>query len=209
MKKTKSRRDPARTKKLLLDAATAEFATKGFKGARIDEIAARAGVNKQLVYHHFGNKDDLYLKVLEDGYERYRERDKDLKLDALGPVEAIRRLVTATFDGLREEPYFAALVVDENLHHARHVRKSQRLRALHAELLAMIGETLRRGEKQKIFRRGIDPMQFYISVAGLASFYLTNNFTLSAVFGTNLSTPRAFARRRQHVLDLVMASLRP
>jgi len=209
MPKMKTRRDPDRTKRLLLEAATAEFAKKGFKGARIDEIAALAGVNKQLVYHHFGNKEDLYLKVLEDAYERYRGRDKELKLDTLGPAEAIRRLVTATFDGLRAESYFAALVVDENLHHARHVKRSHRLRALHGDLLAMVGEALKRGEKEKIFRRGIDPMQLYVSIAGLASFYMTNNFTLSAVFGTDLSTAEAFAARRQHVVDLIMASLRP
>ncbi|MGE0735884.1 MAG: TetR/AcrR family transcriptional regulator [Alphaproteobacteria bacterium] len=209
MQKKKTRRDPVRTKRLLLEAATEEFAKKGLKGARIDAIAALAGVNKQLVYHHFGSKDDLYLKVLEEGYERYRGRDKELRLETLGPDEAIRRLVTATFDGLRAEPHFAALVVDENLHHARHVRKSRRLRALHADLLARIGAALIRGEKENVFRRGIDPMQLYISIAGLASFYLTNNFTLSAVFGVDLSKPQAFAARRAHVIDMVMASLRP
>ncbi|MGY4409554.1 AcrR family transcriptional regulator [Bradyrhizobium sp. LB7.1] len=59
------RRDPVATRKKLLTAAREEFARHGFAGARVDEIAERAGVNKQLVYHYFGDKDSLYLAVLE------------------------------------------------------------------------------------------------------------------------------------------------
>ena len=59
------RRDPVATRKKLLTAARLEFARHGFAGARVDEIAERAGVNKQLVYHYFGDKDALYLAVLE------------------------------------------------------------------------------------------------------------------------------------------------
>src|SRR2546430_16990422 len=59
------RRDPAATRRKLLTAARREFASRGLAGARVDDIAARAGVNKQLVYHYFGDKDALYLAVLE------------------------------------------------------------------------------------------------------------------------------------------------
>ena len=71
--KTPQRRDPAATRKKLLTAARREFASHGLAGARVDEIAARAGVNKQLVYHYFGDKDALYLAVLEWVYEEIRE----------------------------------------------------------------------------------------------------------------------------------------
>ncbi|MFL6837431.1 MAG: TetR/AcrR family transcriptional regulator, partial [Bradyrhizobium sp.] len=53
------RRDPAATRRKLLTAARREFAQNGLAGARVDEIAARAGVNKQLVYHYFGDKDAI------------------------------------------------------------------------------------------------------------------------------------------------------
>ena len=79
------RRDPAATAKKLLTAARREFAGSGLAGARVDEIAARAGVNKQLVYHYFGDKDALYLAVLEWVYEEIRAQERKLNLEGLPP----------------------------------------------------------------------------------------------------------------------------
>ena len=59
------KRDPERTRAALLDAALIEFSTKGRAGARTGEIAARAGVNKQLISHHFGGKDGLYRALID------------------------------------------------------------------------------------------------------------------------------------------------
>jgi TetR/AcrR family transcriptional regulator len=59
------KRDSERTRAALLEAATAEFAAKGREGARVSEIAARAGVNKQLVSYYFGGKDGLYRAILD------------------------------------------------------------------------------------------------------------------------------------------------
>jgi AcrR family transcriptional regulator len=56
--------DTERTKRLLLDAATAEFSEHGLAGARIDRIAASAGVNKERIYQYFGKKDELFAVVL-------------------------------------------------------------------------------------------------------------------------------------------------
>lgn len=58
------RRNPERTRQALLDAALAEFSEKGRSGARTSSIAARAGVNKQLISHHFGGKDGLYRALV-------------------------------------------------------------------------------------------------------------------------------------------------
>jgi TetR/AcrR family transcriptional regulator len=201
------KRDAARTQRRLLEAATAIFSLKGLKGARIDEIARRARTNKQLVYHYFGGKEALYLRALELAYERYRARDAELQLEALEPREALSRLVASSFDGLAEDLSIASLIADENRHHARHIRHSERLKSLHADLVKRIGRLLRRGEKEGVFRKGIDPMELYISVAALGAFFVTNNHTLSAVYGQDFSTRAALARRRAHVVDLVLAAV--
>jgi AcrR family transcriptional regulator len=57
-------RDPEATKQRILDAALREFSDKGIAGARVDAIASRAGVSKQMLYYHFGSKDGLYREVL-------------------------------------------------------------------------------------------------------------------------------------------------
>lgn len=56
--------DATETKKRLLQAAYAEFAEKGLAGARIDQISARAGANKRLIYLHFGDKETLFDLVV-------------------------------------------------------------------------------------------------------------------------------------------------
>ena len=156
-------------------------------GARVDKIAERAGVNKQLVYHYFGSKDNLYLVLLEDAYEKYRENDVQLRLSELSPEDAIRRLTTAAFDGLIKNRDIVTLIADENVHKARHMRHSKKIPEVHANLIDMIAKTLKRGEDVGQFRKGIDPIDFYISIAGMCGFYFSNYYTLSSVFGRDLS----------------------
>ncbi|MCS3896719.1 TetR/AcrR family transcriptional regulator [Bradyrhizobium japonicum USDA 38] len=203
------RRDPVATRKKLLTAARLEFAKHGFAGARVDEIAERAGVNKQLVYHYFGDKDALYLAVLEWVYADIREQERQLNLEGLPPEKAIRKLIEASFDYLATNPDFIVLLNDENRGGARHVRGSTRLEAMHSPLVKSVSHILHEGVRTGVFRNGIDPIQLYISIAGLSYFYLSNTPTLSAIFGKDLSSRAARRARRRHVADLVLHSLRP
>lgn len=66
-------RDPERTRRLILEAAGAEFAAKGYAGARIAAIAARAGVNQQLISYYFDGKEGLYRALSDQWVEHQRE----------------------------------------------------------------------------------------------------------------------------------------
>ena len=203
------RRDPAATRKKLLTAARREFASRGLAGARVDEIAARAGVNKQLVYHYFGDKDALYLAVLEWVYEEIRAKERELNLEGLPPEQAIKKLIESSFDHLAAHPDFIVLLNDENRGGARHVRGSRKLEAMHSPLVSLVSTILGQGVKAGIFRKGINPVHLYISIAGLSYFYFSNSPTLSAIFGKDLSSRAARQARRRQVVDLVMHALRP
>jgi TetR/AcrR family transcriptional regulator len=207
--KKPQRRDPAATRSKLLTAARREFANSGLAGARVDEIAARAGVNKQLVYHYFGDKDALYLAVLEWVYEEIRAQERKLNLEGLPPEKAIKKLIESSFDHLATHPDFIVLLNDENRGGARHVRGSLKLPAMHSPLVSLVSTILGQGVKTGIFRKGINPVHLYISIAGLSYFYFSNTPTLSAIFGKDLSSRAARQARRRHVVDLVMHSLRP
>lgn len=206
---TPQRRDPAATRRKLLTAARREFAASGLAGARVDEIAARAGVNKQLVYHYFGDKDALYLAVLEWVYEEIRAQERKLNLEGLPPERAIKKLIESSFDHLAAHPDFIVLLNDENRGGARHVRGSRKLEAMHSPLVSMVSTILGDGVKTGVFRKGINPVHLYISIAGLSYFFFSNTPTLSAIFGKDLSSRAAKLARRKHVVDLVMHSLRP
>lgn len=203
------KRDAEASRRRLLAAARAAFAAKGLAGARVDEIARAAGINKQLVYHYFDSKDGLYLAVLEGVYAEIREQERALSLEHLPPEEAMARLIAFSFDYLAAHPDFIALLNDENGQSGRHLAKSRRMHEMHSPLIALIRQTLKNGAAIGIFRGDMDALQLYISIAGLAYFYFANNRTLSAIFARDLAAPRAVAARRRHVVDFVMAALRP
>src|SRR5216684_337527 len=190
------RRDPVATRQKLLVAARREFAQNGLAGARVDEIAARAGVNKQLVYHYFGDKDALYLAVLEWVYEEIRTQERKLNLEGLPPEQAIKKLIESSFDHLAAHPDFIVLLNDENRGGARHVRGSKRLEAMHSPLVNMVSKILKEGVRTGVFRKCINPVQLYISIAGLSYFPSPHPPPLSALFGKNLSSKLERAARR-------------
>ena len=203
------KRDPERTRARILQAAKAAFAEKGLGGARVDEIAARAKVNKRMIYHYFGSKDGLFLAVLERAYAGIREAERALALDHLDPVEAIKTLVTFTWDFYLENPEFLRLINSENLHAGRHLAQSEIIRDLHSPFVRMVGDILLRGERMGVFRRNVDPVQLYISIAALGYYYLTNRHTLSIIFDRDLMAPDALAARHDVIMDNVLGYLRP
>ena len=201
-------RDPERTRASILDAAKVEFSARGFAGAGIDAIAARSGVNRRMIYHYFGSKRGLWLAVLEAAYERARTAELALDLGALPPEQAMRALVTFTFDSFVGDRTFINLLNSENLHQARHLKTSSRVKQMHSPLIGIIREILDRGVAQKVFRDDIDPAQLWISIAGLSYFYFSNLFTLSVILDRSLQSKAELSRRRDHVADLVLSALR-
>jgi AcrR family transcriptional regulator len=201
-------RDPQRTRRRILEAASAEFARYGLGGARIDRIARRAGANKRMLYYYFGDKDGLFLASLEARYAHIREAERALQLEHLAPPAALERLVRFTWDYCLAHPEFITLLNSENLHKGRHLGRSKRVRAMHSPLVGMLREVLRRGERAGLFRRGIDPVQLYISIAGEGYFYLSNRYTLARIFGRDLMAPRALAARARHISQIILNAVR-
>ncbi len=203
-----NRRDPDRTRAAILAAAQHEFAAKGLSGGRVDAIARRARANKRMIYHYFGNKEGLYLAALERVYEDLRGAERALDFAHTEPEAAITRFVEFTFDYSRRHPELISMLNNENLHRARHLRKSKTVRKLHSPFVAMIEDVLRRGVAQGVFRAGLDPVEVYISIAAIGYFYLSNNWTLSEIFGADLGSEAACARRKQHNVDMILHALR-
>ena len=197
-------RDADRSQQTILAAAREEFHQHGLGGARVDSIAERAGVDKKLLYYYFESKDKLFQAVLEDTYRGIREAEQQLHLLDLPPAEALRVLTTFTWTYYLEHPEFLSLLNSANLHRARHLEGSQRARALNTPLTQTLGEVLERGRREGVFRGGVDPLQLYISIAGLSYFYLGNNHTLSAIFGRDLMAPRAQSERLSHMCDVIL-----
>jgi AcrR family transcriptional regulator len=204
---TRATRNPDRTRAQILAAARDEFSLRGYEGARVEAIAERAGSNKRMLYYYFRSKDELFLAVMEDTYRGIRDAEAELRLLDLPPIDAIRALVTFTWEYYLAHPEFLSLLNSENLYHAQHLRRSTDIRSLNSPLIDTLGEILARGHREKLFRGGVDPLQLYISIAALGYFYLSNNATLCTVFGRDLATPKARLERLQHMIDMVLGYL--
>jgi len=201
-------RDPERTRGAILAAATQEFTTNGLTGARVDAIAQRARVNKRMIYHYFGDKEGLYLAVLEATYGSIRAAEMDLHLTDRDPVDGMRELVRFTWAYFLAHPEFLSLLGTENLHKAAYLKRSKRIRELHSPLVGTLSTLLARGAKARLFRAGVDPVELYITIAALGFFYLSNRHTLSTIFGRDLAAPKSIAARERHIVDVVLNYLK-
>jgi len=201
-------RDPERTSASILAAAVAEFTEKGYAGARIDSIAEKSGANKRMIYHYFGDKDGLYLAVLESAYIGIRSSEAELQLTNLEPVEAIEKLVAFTWNYFIEHPEFLSLLATENLHRAKFLKQSKKVLQLHSPQVSMISDVLKRGAESGVFRRGVDPVYVYISIASLGIFYLSNRWTLSTIFARDLTAQDEIRAWGRHISTVILGSLR-
>lgn len=203
----RKRRNPEATRASILAAARMEFAAKGLEGARVDQIARRAKFNKQLVYYYFGSKDDLYRAALEATYAEIRALERELDLSALPPREAMERLIDFSLDYLDEHRDFIRMLADENAHGASHIRGSEMAVRTNSPLLELIAETLDRGAAEGVFRKGVDPLELYVSIAGMTFFYFANGQTMSAIFGRDLSRRDSIESYRRHIVTLTLNGL--
>jgi len=196
------------TRQRILASARAEFAEKGVAGARTERIVRAAGVNPNLLYHYFGSKEHLFVAVMEDVYSDVRSHHGDLELESLGPEEAIRRFTEATFDLFVSSDDVIRLFSTENIHHAEHIKGSERIAHLYDPLLSLIDRHLTNGRKLGVFRAAVDAEELFITITSLSYFYLSNRHTLSVILRSDLNARVRRERRRRHIVDVVLTYLR-
>ena len=203
------RRRPEVARGEILEAAAPEFAEHGFEGARLEKIAARAEINVSLIYHYFANKEDLFIAVLEEAYARMRDYAQDTAIRARDPVTAMVEFVRARFRIFLERPELVGLLNAENVHKAVHIAKSEKIAGLYGPLIAELDALLARGAAAGVFRPGIDATELFITINAIGYFYLSNRYTLGVVLSTDLTAPDRVARRESHIVEVVLAVLRP
>lgn len=201
-------RDPERTKGQILEAALNEFASHGYDGAKVHQIAKSAGCNARLIYHYFENKERLYTAALRHIYSEVREREAELHLDTLPPQQAIMRLTETTFDFFANNTVFLSIIRSENLLKGRFIAEVPEIQKMSTPFLDKISDVLRRGNAAGVFRPGIDALQLYISIVALSAHHINASHTLSATFGRDISGEDWRRDRRQHVLEMVKSAVR-
>ena len=198
------RRDADRTRRDILDVATAEFAACGYAGARVDEIASRTSTTKRMIYYYFGSKEGLFIEVLEETYRRMNDAESKLDLDTAKPVEALQAVIRFVVGYYRKNPEFITLLNTENLHKGKHISKSMRAREYSSPAIEVIRRVLESGQAQGLFRKDVSARDVYLLIAATGYFYMSNRHTLAAFLGEDLETPEALAHWEAFVIDSVL-----
>jgi len=184
--KASPKRDPDATRQRILEAAIREFSAQGYSGARVDMICKRARANPRMIYHYFGDKDGLYVTVLEHVLGDLRREELKLEVDHVQPLTGMLQLFNFVHAHFSSHPELIALLSGENLLRARFLRRSVKAPIVASPLIELIGRLLERGVKQGEFRAGIDPLQLYVMMVALSYFHRSNAHTLSVLFRTDL-----------------------
>jgi len=198
---------PGANRARIVQAAIDEFASRGFKGASMDAIAARTHTTRALINYYFGSKERLYIAVLEQVYSEIRDAESKLDLDHLEPVAAVRRIVEFTYNYYVEHEGFVRLVVAENQARGRHLRKSRTMRTLNRPIIDRLAGVIVRGQAEGLFARGIDPVEVHKAIAALGMFNVTNQYTFGAIFQREMGAKGDLRGRRETVTEVILSYL--
>lgn len=143
----RSAQPDAGTRERLLAAASAEFAARGFAGAKIDRIAAAAGLNKAMIYYHFTSKAELYGEILRDMFAAVGVRVRAVAASPVPPDTKIRQFVEAIAIEAEARPHFPPIWFREIAEGGTHLDTAtlRNMTGVIAALGEIIGDGVRAG----------------------------------------------------------------
>ncbi|MCI1047027.1 TetR/AcrR family transcriptional regulator [Caballeronia zhejiangensis] len=194
VKRTRKFKSADRTRDTLLAAAEHVFARFGYDGATVERISKQAKCFESLIYYHFGNKERLFVAVLQENYRRLIEAEQALELDIADPSGALRQIVNFYWTYYQKHPELITLLNTENMQRGKHLAKASSMSELLRPALSILEEVLNAGVSRKIFRRDLDSVDVYLAIMSSAYFYMSNRYTLSAFLSRDLMS----SEQREH-----------
>ncbi len=195
-------RNPEKSRKMILLAAENEFAEKGFFGARVDEIAAAADINKRMIYAYFGDKEELYKQVLLQSYRKMEEVEQRLVALDLSGEELITSIINTYFDFLSENPTFVNILMWENLNKGKYLREIENS-IIERKTIQYFINSIDEGKKRGVFRKNIDSFQVVLSLITTCFSNFSNQYTLSKLFHTDLTDKENIEMRKKHTAEIM------
>jgi TetR/AcrR family transcriptional regulator len=204
-----SRHQPEQTRAAILDAAAKQFAEHGIAGARTDEIARSAGVNKALLYYYFADKETLYTAVMNQQMERLAAVLWPMLDSDLSPRDKILGYVGTHFDFIASHPMYPRLM-QRHMMSAAHGR-AEYLREVVSKFFRptyeRVGKIICAGIASGDFRP-VDPRHFVPSMIAVIVFYFGAAPVMKLMHGGgDPLSPERVAERRAAVLDFISAAL--
>lgn len=180
-------RNAERTKANILNAAIAEFAEKGFAGARVDAISEMAGCNKGMIYQYYDSKEGLYEAVLAHEYQVLSQIETEIIQNYTDPGELIDTIVDRYFDFLIGHPDFVKIIMWENLNEGRSVKHNADLGSVKTPIIECVREAVRKGREQGIFNENANSKMVVFALITGAFSYFSNCYTLPVILRVDLN----------------------
>jgi TetR/AcrR family transcriptional regulator len=203
-------RKAEQTRQAILHAAIAEFAHETVAGARIDEIARAAGVNKALLYYYFRDKEQLYGAVLDEIFSSLTARVIPVLDSDLPPQRKLRTYIEAYFDAVASRPEVPRILQQEMMRAGRDGSPHlQRIAETYTRPLAVrVRKVLEQGMNHGDFRK-MDSRHAALNIVATVVFYFTAAPMLRAVFQYDPLSPEQIAERKTAVLDFIVHAMLP
>ncbi|MFS2223165.1 TetR family transcriptional regulator [Pantoea sp. B65] len=204
----KRKNDPEGLKKRIIAGALKAFAEFGMQGARLEQIAEHADTTKRMVVYHFGNKENLYITVLELVYQQIRQHETGLNLSALPPQEAMIKLVEESFNYHATHADFIRLVCSENLLRGRYISQSARIQALNKSALDVLDDILTRGRAAGLFSDEVETIDVHRLISSICVHHVSNRYTFSTLFNRDSNEDQSAARNRRLAVTATLRYIR-
>jgi TetR/AcrR family transcriptional regulator len=159
------------SREAVLAAARTEFAARGFSGAGVDRIAARARVNKAMIYYHFGSKLGLYRDVIRESLARLTAELEAATAAAATPTAKIEAYVRGFLQSASSQPHLAAMMLREMAGGGRNL-DPETLRRM-VGLVRIVSGVLAEGRERGEFR-ALDPVLTHLMIVGSSLIYVAN-----------------------------------
>lgn len=200
------------SKEKIIAAAWQVFVDKGYDGARMQEIADLAGINKAMIYYYYKSKDELFEGIISDTFQRFFTGFFEMMdLKSTGVTEFIPAFVDAHIDFLAQNPNLPKLLVREihgsnpAIQRVLHHFFSELISELSTKILIKIEEAGKRGEI-----RSVDPMQTIFNVLGLNIMFFTMRPVIDVFMEKfPITETELLTRRKEAIKDLLLYGLLP
>jgi AcrR family transcriptional regulator len=190
----------------LFRAAALEFSERGYDAAGTDRIAARARVNKAMLYYHFGSKRDLYLEVVRDMVRTVGGRARAI---ADGPGTAEHKLdvwVATIVEEAAARPWFAPIMLREIAAGAPHFDSSTF--QLMNDVYAAVRDIIAQGQRDGVFRQ-VDPLLTHLTIMPpILIFFVRQRVITTSKLTKDLAEPRHVDEFTAHMQASVRGMLR-
>lgn len=191
----------------ILSAARSEFGRVGLSGARIANIAQNCGKTKQLIYHYYESKDELFSEVVWDCLQQSMRNMQAHDYAAMPPEQAFRLFLITMSDQYRLFPDWIPIMLDENIHGGAHLQQRKRVLAVTQPVVDIFANIIARGIATGGFKTGLDVERLYAAALGILTTCYFCGGVLAAFLPLDLTSDDGIRSWQHYAVELMLDSV--